>query len=417
MSVTAVLGCLWGDEGKAKIVDALAVKADAIIRFQGGSNAGHTIIKDGEKFVFHLVPSGMLYPEKNCFLGAGTVIDPIMLLQEMDELRSRGLSFEGRFFIDPRATLVLPLHKELDSSREDSVGQTKIGTTRRGIGPTYADRASRIAPQIIDLTNPVQLRARLERIYAFHKKDTQDIDNVITELLAAGERLKPYFAQVPYLLDRFHSEGRELLFEGAQGTLLDVGFGTYPFVTSSYTSAGGISAGSGFAPNKIDRILGVYKAYTTRVGEGPFPTELNNETGNRIREQGHEYGASTGRPRRCGWFDAVAARFTAMINGLTDGAITLLDVLSGFDKIKICIGYCIEGISTREMPFNAEDLEHAEPIYIEMDGWREDISTIREYDQLPENTKKYIAKLEEVIGIRFTVISVGPDRKQTIYRT
>ena len=416
MSVTAVLGCLWGDEGKAKIVDALAVRADAIIRFQGGSNAGHTIIKDGDKYVFHLVPSGMLYPDKHCFLGAGTVIDPIMLLEEMKALQDRGLSFENRFFIDPRATMVLPLHKELDSKHEDTDGQTKIGTTRRGIGPTYADRASRIALQIFDLTDPEKLKSKLERIYAFHNRSAEGLDKLTDDLLQKGKQLSPYFAQVPYILDRYYREGRKLLFEGAQGTLLDVGFGTYPFVTSSYTSAGGISAGSGFPPNKIDRILGVYKAYTTRVGEGPFPTELDNEIGQKIRKQGNEYGAATGRPRRCGWFDAVAARFTAMINGITDGAITLLDVLSGFDKLNICVGYCINGVSTREMPFNADDLNHAQPIYIEMEGWHEDISGIRDYEALPENAKKYVAKLEEVIGIRFTVISVGADRKQTIYR-
>ncbi len=416
MSVTAVLGCLWGDEGKAKIVDALAAEADAIIRFQGGSNAGHTIVKDGEKYVFHLVPSGLLYPSKHCFLGAGTVIDPEMLIQEMDELKARGLSFEGRFFIDPRAAIVLPLHKELDGSREDEAGNSKIGTTRRGIGPAYADRASRIAPQLIDLMDTKILKNSLERIYRFHNRDIDDLDRVTDRLLRLGELLKPYFAQVPYILNRYYGSGKKLLFEGAQGSLLDIGFGTYPFVTSSYTTAGGISAGSGFPPNRIDRIIGVYKAYTTRVGEGPFPTELHDELGQRIREQGNEYGASTGRPRRCGWFDAVAARFTAMINGVTEGALTLVDVLSGIDTLKICVGYCVNGASVREMPFNMHDLENAQPIYVEMKGWNEDITGIRNYDDLPEATKQYIKTLEEMVGVRYTIISVGADRNQTIYR-
>ncbi|MDA3813511.1 MAG: adenylosuccinate synthase [Candidatus Cloacimonetes bacterium] len=413
MYSTAVLGCAWGDEAKAKIVDVLAKDADYIVRFQGGNNAGHTIKLKDKKYVFHLVPSGILYPEKTCLIGSGVVIDPFQLLSEMDELRSQGISFGNRFFIDPRAQIVLPLHRELDGKAETNSIQTKIGTTKRGIGPCYSDAIARYGIRFGDLFDNEYLKKRLENIIRFHNYPTSQIDTILNDLNPIINKLRPFLKQIPYLLNTIID--KNILFEGAQGTLLDITFGTYPFVTSSHTISGGIAIGAGFGKN-VDRVVGVFKSYYTRVGEGPFPTELHDEVGNKIRIQGNEFGSTTGRPRRCGWFDAVAAKYAAMLNGIDEIAFTLLDVFSGFDTIKICAGYKIGDTVTTEFPHSSKVLEQVIPEYIELPGWDADITRITEYDMLPKNALEYIAKVEKLIGIRVTIVSVGPEREQTIFR-
>ncbi len=416
MSTTAVLGCIWGDEAKAKIVDVLADNSDIVVRFQGGNNAGHTINLKGKKYVFHLVPSGILYPQKMCAIAAGVVIDPFDLIGEIDSLKKQGMTFKDRFFIDPRTSIVLPLHKKLDAGAEDETGQTKIGTTRKGIGPCYSDKISRTGIHFSDLFDKKFLKKRLENLYAYHRLPENEIESLLPDLLKVGDKLKPFLKQLPYFLNDLYEQNKNILFEGAQGSLLDINFGTYPFVTSSHTIAGGISTGCGFSPKKIERIVGVFKSYFTRVGEGPFPTELNDETGERIRRQGNEFGATTGRPRRCGWFDAVAAKYTTMINGIDEIALTLLDVLSGFETLKICTKYFLEDKKIEEFPFSAEILDKVESGYLELPGWKEDISGIKNYEELPVNTKKYISKIEELLNKKISIISVGPDRSQTIFR-
>ncbi|HPR17586.1 MAG TPA: adenylosuccinate synthase [Candidatus Cloacimonadota bacterium] len=413
MSSTAVLGCAWGDEAKAKIVDVLAAEADYIIRFQGGNNAGHTIKVNGEKYVFHLIPAGILYPEKKCVLGPGVVIDPFELISEIKNLKAKGINFKNRFFIDPRAQLVLPLHRELDGRTEADNNQTKIGTTKRGIGPCYADAISRVGIRFGDLYEKEYLVERITNLFHHHDIPQNNVGSMVENLIEAGKILKPFLKQVIYLWAK--SDKENLLFEGAQGSLLDVTFGSYPFVTSSHTIAGGIAIGSGF-PKPTDRIVGVYKSYFTRVGEGPFPTELMDETGEKIRVKGNEYGATTGRPRRCGWFDAVAASYTAMVNGLDEVALTLLDVLSGLDTLKICVSYRLNGEKVEEFPCSSRNLARVEPEYIELPGWKEDISQVTEFHQLPENAQQYVFTIEELLGKKITMISVGADRKQTIFR-
>jgi adenylosuccinate synthase len=413
MSSTAVLGCMWGDEAKAKIVDVLAEKADLVVRFQGGNNAGHTIKLGDEKFVFHLVPSGILYPEKECILGSGVVIDIIAMNAEIEKLKNQGISFKDRFFIDPRAQIVLPIHKELDANKE-ALRKNKIGTTNRGIGPCYSDAVARVGIRFGDIFNTNYLRLRLENNFQYHNVKDYDVESLIAELQKAAEPLRSCLKQVPYYLA--NSANKEILFEGAQGSLLDVYFGSYPFVTSSHTISGGISVGTGFPHNKIDKVVGVYKSYFTRVGSGHFPTELHDEVGKQIRIQGNEFGSTTGRPRRCGWFDIVAAKFTAMLNGLDEIALTLVDVLGNLPELKICTSYLLDEKEITEFPYNPVDLERVKPQYISMPTWKEDISGITEYDKLPENARKYVEKIEEFLGIPITIVSVGPERSQTIFR-
>jgi adenylosuccinate synthase len=413
MCSTAVLGCAWGDEAKAKIVDVLAKDADYIIRFQGGNNAGHTIKINNKKYVFHLVPSGILYPKKICIIGSGVVIDPFQLIEEINDLESKGISFENRLYIDHRTQIVLPLHIELDGKQENDTEQVKIGTTKKGIGPCYSDAVSRIGIRFGDLFEKEYLIQRLNNLFSFHGRTSQNAKALAVKLIEAGKRLQPNLKQIPYLLRKVSN--KKLLFEGAQGSLLDINFGTYPFVTSSHTIVGGIPVGTGYS-KKINRVVGVYKSYYTRVGEGPFPTELLDEIGERIRVRGNEYGSTTGRPRRCGWFDAVAAKFTAMINNVDEIALTLLDVLSGMDKLKICTKYNIDNQLTDEFPYSANTLYKAKPEYIELEGWKEDISDIRDYNKLPENAKKYISKIEEILKLKVSIVSVGPNRSQTIFR-
>lgn len=413
MNSIAVLGCAWGDEAKAKIVDVLAKDADYVVRFQGGNNAGHTIKLKDKKYIFHLVPSGILYPEKICLIGSGVVIDPFQLLEEINDLKKQGISFENRFFIDPRAQIVLPIHKELDGKAESDSKQTNIGTTKRGIGPCYSDAIARYGIRFGDIFDKKYLKERLENILLYHNYPLTDADIVYEELLEITQKLKPFLKQIPYLLNE--ATDKNILFEGAQGTLLDITFGTYPFVTSSHTSSGGIAIGTGYG-NRVDRIVGTLKGYYTRVGKGPFPTELHDNIGDQIRIQGNEFGSTTGRPRRCGWFDAVAAKFATLINGIDEIAFTLLDVLSGFDIIKICTSYKIGNIYTDKFPHSAKELDKVIPQYIELPGWEEDITKITEYSELPLNAQKYIAKIEEIIGKDITIISVGPERGQTIFR-
>jgi len=413
MSSTAVLGCMWGDEAKAKIVDVLAENADMVVRFQGGNNAGHTIKLGEQKYVFHLVPSGILYPEKECILGSGVVIDIVEMNSEIEKLKGQGISFENRFFIDPRAQIVLPLHKELDAGKEAS-RKDKIGTTNRGIGPCYSDAIARVGIRFGDIYNTEYLKLRLQNFFDYHNVKDYDLENLVADLQKAAEPLRPCLKQVPYYLAQ--SEDKHILFEGAQGSLLDVYFGSYPFVTSSHTISGGISIGAGYPHNKIDKVVGVYKSYYTRVGGGPFPTELHCEIGEQIRTQGNEFGSTTGRPRRCGWFDLVAAKFTAMLNGLDEVALTLVDVLSGLPELKICTSYVLDGKEITEFPYNPQDLERVEPQYISVPTWDEDISSITEYDKLPENARKYVEKVEEFLGVPITIVSVGPERTQTIFR-
>lgn len=418
MSVRAVLGCLYGDEAKAKIVDVLAVDTDVVIRFQGGSNAGHTIQFDNQKFVMHLIPSGIFHKKQICVLASGVVIDPYQLEKEMNALKEKDINFKDRFFIDERASIVLPLHKELDQINEDLSGNNKIGTTKRGIGPCYSDSVSRVGLRISDLADKQNISEKLKFLYKFHNLSvTDEIFNTIVEDLSNFyNRMKDYLINLPYKLNLWFKENKEILFEGAQGSLLDVYFGTYPFVTSSHTLSGGIAVSTGFSPRKVDEYIGVYKSYVTRVGSGPFPTELINETGEKIRKQGNEFGSTTGRPRRCGWFDIVSAKYTAMLNGIDTIALTLLDVLSGFETLKICTGFMIDGCLTEEFPSQVSVLEKAEPVYTELPGWNEDISKCTEWDQLPENAKNYVRTIEKYLEVPIKIISVGPNRNQTIFR-
>ncbi len=416
MSSLAVLGCMFGDEAKAKIVDVMGKDADLVVRFQGGNNAGHTICIDDKKYVFHLVPSGILYPKMKCAIGAGTVIDPWSLKEEIEKLKTQGISFEGRFFIDPRANLTLPIHKYLDSLNENTT--SKIGTTKRGIGPTYSDAVARKGMKFVDLMDGVDLKSKISNLYDYHniKIKEADIDTLIEELNDIKVFYAPFIKQITYLIDEYYTAGKNIIFEGAQGTLLDITYGTYPFVTSSNTISGGISTGCGFSLRKLDKIIGVYKSYYTRVGDGPFPTELFDQTGEQIRKQGNEFGSTTGRPRRCGWFDLFASSYTAHLNDVDEVALTLVDVLMNIPEIKVCTAYEYQGKKLTEFPVSSQVLAECQPIYQTLAGWEEDISSITEFDKLPENAKNYVKFIEKEIGKKVSIVSVGPGRHQTIFR-
>ncbi len=416
MSSLAVLGCMWGDEAKAKIVDYLGDKADFVVRFQGGSNAGHTIHNQGQKYVFHSVPSGILYKQSKCVIGPGVVIDPFSLKAEIDALKKLGIAFENRLFIDERAPLVLPLHQILDSGTEDKLGKQKIGTTRRGIGPAYSDLASRVAIRFGDLAYPEWLEDRLLNLYKFHneKLSAAKLKSLLKELAELYADLKDFSAKTDELLYEAYLSGAFILFEGAQGTLLDISFGTYPYVTSSNTIAGGISIGTGLPPRMLDRTLGVYKAYSTRVGEGPFPTELKNEIGDRIRTQGNEFGSTTGRPRRVGYFDAVAAAYTARLNGLDAIAVSLLDVLSGISELKICTGYWLGNKRLESFPSHPLELSKVEPEYLDCVPWDADISGCKSLSRLPKAARDYLDVIQDLVDRPIELVSVGKDRNQTI---
>ena len=415
MPAIAVLGCMWGDEAKAKIVDYLGTDTEFVVRFQGGSNAGHTIVVEGKKYVFHAVPSGILYPGTKCVIGAGVVIDPISLVSEIQELENSGIDFNQRLFIDERAGVVLPLHRELDTISEGMLKSGKIGTTGRGIGPAYADMTARAGIRIIDLAHPSYLKRRLRELYQYHGRslDNAGMKEVSQTLAMCWERLRGYVTPTFGMLQEAHKRDAGILFEGAQGTMLDRSWGTYPYVTSSNTLVDAIGTGAGFSARKLDEVLGVYKAYCTRVGEGPFPTEIHDELAQKIRIQGNEFGATTGRPRRIGHFDAVLASYTATLNCLDGIAVTLLDVLSGIEELKICVGYKLGKRVLSEPPAHPLDLQKVQPVYTVLSGWEEDITQARSMAALPANARIYLEAIQDLLELPVKIVSVGKQRHQT----
>ena len=417
-----ILGTQWGDEGKGKIVDLLTEQADAVVRFQGGHNAGHTLVIGGQKTVLHLIPSGVLRAGVQCLIGNGVVLSPEALLKEIDTLEDSGVPVQDRLKISAACPLILPYHVALDQAREARRGENKIGTTGRGIGPCYEDKAARRALRLGDLRDPARFASALEEVLDYHNHvlahyygvDTLEFSAVLDEALAHGERLLPMMADVISLLHEYRMTQARLLFEGAQGSLLDIDHGTYPFVTSSNTTAGGTATGSGFGPLFLDYVLGITKAYTTRVGSGPFPTELFDETGLRLAERGHEFGATTGRPRRCGWFDAVALRTAVNINSVSGLCLTKLDVLDGLEEISVCVGYTNDAGETVANPVDAVDYENLRPVYETLPGWSESTVGLKSLDALPANARAYISRLEALVGAPIDIISTGPDREETI---
>ena len=417
-----ILGTQWGDEGKGKIVDLLTEQADAVVRFQGGHNAGHTLVIGGQKTVLHLIPSGVLRAGVQCLIGNGVVLSPEALLKEIDTLEDSGVPVQDRLKISAACPLILPYHVALDQAREARRGENKIGTTGRGIGPCYEDKAARRALRLGDLRDPARFASALEEVLDYHNHvlahyysvDTLEFSAVLDEALAHGERLMPMMADVTSLLHEYRKTQARLLFEGAQGSLLDIDHGTYPFVTSSNTTAGGTATGSGFGPLFLDYVLGITKAYTTRVGSGPFPTELFDETGLRLAERGHEFGATTGRPRRCGWFDAVALRTAVNINSVSGLCLTKLDVLDGLEEISVCVGYTNDAGETAANPIDAVDYENLRPVYETLPGWSESTVGLKSLDALPANARAYISRLEALVGAPIDIISTGPDREETI---
>ncbi len=423
MANLVVLGLQWGDEGKGKIVDMLAERFDIVARYQGGHNAGHTVNIGDQTFVLHLIPSGILHPGKQCVIGNGVVVDPEALLKEMDALRQRGIEdFEGRLFISSRAHVIMPYHRVLDRLRESNLGEKKIGTTGRGIGPAYESKMARSGVLIYDLLNEKSFREKVKaNVSSVRRQIQEDIpelryEQICETYLKCGTRLRPYVSDCSLLINQAIASGKQILCEGAQGVMLDVDHGTYPFVTSSNASAGGVCTGLGIGPNKIDQVLGVIKAYTTRVGEGPFPTELFDQNGETLRERGREYGATTGRPRRCGWFDAVVGRYAVRINGVDSLAIMKLDVLDTFPAIKTCSAYLYRGETLTELPMSPEALQECAPVYEEHPGWQQSTEGIERYEDLPDNAKAYLNRLADMVGSKISIISTGPKRRQTIMK-
>ena len=424
MANKVVVGSQWGDEGKAKITDILAHDADLIIRYQGGCNAGHTVVADNKTFKFHLIPSGILYKGKTCFLGAGTVILPEFFESEVNDLIAEGIDVSG-LKISPLASITMPYHTEIDGYSEQTAGKGKIGTTKKGIGPTYTDKAARIGLKVGDLYNLETLDEKLDIILPIKNKMLEKVYGLQPYTKECVLALCEKYAQIfkPYVCFEWqelleNSRNKTILFEGAQGVMLDVDYGTYPFVTSSNPIGGGAATGSGYGPTMIDEVIGVAKAYVTRVGEGPFVTELNDETGEKIRQIGHEFGVTTGRPRRCGWFDAVIMRYSVLVGGLTSIALTKADVFDTFDEIKVCTAYkdIRDGKIYKNYPTDVFMHKYLEPVYETHKGWNSDISQIKEYEKLPENCRKYLERLEELLGVPVSIVSVGPDREQTIFK-
>lgn len=424
MPANIVIGTQWGDEGKGKIIDILASRAEVVVRSQGGNNAGHTVVNNGQTYKLHLVPSGILYPGTACLIGAGVVLDPKDFISELDGLHARGVSTDN-LKIDPRAHVVMPWHIVLDGLSEQFRGNSDIGTTKRGIGPTYMDKYERCGIRMYDLTHPEVFAQKARSTGALKNKiitevyggEAIDLDAVIAEYTECGKRLLPYLADVSVLTYEADKAGKTILFEGAQATLLDIDFGTYPYVTSSHPLSAGVCVGTGVGPRMISNIIGVAKAYTTRVGKGPFPTELEDEIGEKIRNVGGEFGTTTGRPRRTGWFDAVIVRHSVRVNGLDGLAINKLDTLSGLGTLKICTAYRMaDGTITRNLPPTLEELAGCTPIYEEAEGFDEDISGCKSFAELPESCKRYIARLEELCECRIAMIGIGPDRSQILER-
>ena len=426
MSTLVIVGSQWGDEGKGKITDLLSEEADIIVRYQGGCNAGHTVVKGDEQYIFHLIPSGILHEGVKCLIGNGVVVDPQSLLQEIESLKKKNIEIDSNLLIDFKAHIVLPYHKSLDEIKEAKRGKDKIGTTKRGIGPAYADKIARTGIRMIDLIDEKLLPKKLEnnlnekntifeKLYGLKISDQKKKD-ILKKYKKYGQLLKKYVTDVSLYLNQAINEDKKILFEGAQGTLLDVDHGTFPYVTSSNPIAGGACVGTGVGPTKIDRVMGITKAYTTRVGRGPFPTEMQGELEEYTRQKGGEFGATTGRPRRCGWFDAVLVNYAVRINGMDCMVLTKIDVLSDFDKIKICTSYKYNGETINEFPVNLETLQNCIPIYEEMEGWKGDISQITKYEDLPQQLKDYINRIEKLVKTKVVIVSVGPKRSQTIIR-
>ena len=417
-----VLGTQWGDEGKGKIVDLLTEKADFVVRFQGGHNAGHTLVINGKKTVLHLIPSGILHDGVTCLIGNGVVLSPAALLKEMDELIDQGVPVEQRLKLSPACPLILPYHIALDQAREKARGSSKIGTTGRGIGPAYEDKVARRGLRLGDIANPESFKQKLEAVLEYHnfmlenyyQADPVQIDKVLEESLDVADRLLPMMLDVTEKLHDARESGDSILFEGAQGSLLDIDHGTFPFVTSSNTTAGGAATGTGVGPLHIDYVLGITKAYTTRVGSGPFPTELFCDVGKHLGEKGNEFGATTGRERRCGWFDAVAVKRAVQLNSMSGICLTKLDVLDGLDTLKICTAYKDANGNTLSLNTDSDHFEKVIPVYEEMPGWEESTFGAKSLDDLPENARRYIDRLESLTGTRVEIISTGPDRVETI---
>ncbi len=420
---TVVVGLQWGDEGKGKLIDILSEKVDCVVRYQGGNNAGHTVVVGAKSYIFHLIPSGILHKDKLCFIGNGVVIDPEALLKEIEDLDKEKIDYKERLKISSQAHLIFPYHRILDGLRETK-RHLRIGTTGRGIGPCYADKVARCGIRVCDLYNK-ELFARklkdnlLEKNGIFKRVFRHKgfaFKDIYEQYLGYARRLKNLVANVPLDLAQAQEQGKSILFEGAQGSFLDIDFGTYPFVTSSSATAGGACIGSGVSPTKINKVIGVVKAYTTRVGEGPFVTEFKKPLNDLIREKGREFGSTTGRPRRCGWFDAVMARFSCLINGASELAVMKLDVLDELETVKICVAYKYKGKIFREFPYDLEVLEKARPVYDELPGWQRDISGARHYAELPKNAREYLDRLQEILKVRISYVSVGSKREETIVR-
>lgn len=424
MSTFVVVGLQWGDEGKGKITDVLSAKSDYVVRFQGGNNAGHTVYAGIDKFVLHLLPSGVLQCRGKCIIGNGVVVDPKAFMKEIDAIEERGLSTD-HVFISRRAHIIMPYHILYDTYREEAAGKSSIGTTKRGIGPCYEDKVARTGIRAIDLLNPEVLKDKLRQnieiknaiFEKLYDKEPLDFESIYAEFIEIGDKLKDRIVDTELELNQAIDQGKNVLFEGAQALMLDIDFGTYPYVTSSSPTTGGVCVGAGVPPNKLQHLIGVAKAYCTRVGNGPFVTELDNEIGEKIRKVGHEFGATTGRPRRCGWLDLVALRHACMINGITHLVITKLDVLSGFEKINVCTAYETEdGQHIDYFTSSTTKLDLYKPIYQELEGWNDDITEINSFDELPQKAQDYIGFIEKYLGIEVYLVSVGPDRSQNIIR-
>ncbi len=421
MGATVLVGSQWGDEGKGKIVDLISKEYEIVVRYQGGANAGHTVEIGDKKYILHLIPSGILRENVICVIGNGVVIDPTALLEEIELLKQNNINVDGRLFVSHNAHLIMPYHKLLDSINES--GNNKIGTTGRGIGPCYIDKYGRKGIRIVDLLNRTELEKKIrtnlkeknEILEKIHSHAGLDVDAIVKEYLEFDLAIDKYIKDAPALLNQALDEGKSVLLEGAQGTFLDIDHGTYPYVTSSSPTSGGACTGSGIPPTRIDSVIGIVKAYTTRVGNGPFPTELLDADGEKLRKIGAEFGATTGRPRRCGWFDAFLVAYSKMINGITSVALTKLDVLSGFEKIKVCLGYELNGKILKTFPTNVDQLSLVNPIYETLDGWNSDITNCESYDDLPAKTLDYLDFISKHSGIKIDIISVGPKRKQTFY--
>lgn len=421
MAGEVVIGAQWGDEGKGKITDYLAENADVVVRYQGGNNAGHTVETEDEQYKLHLIPSGILYKNTINIIGDGVVIDPEALFEEINYLKEKGVSVHN-LIISDRAHIIMPYHKVIDALSERDRGKSDIGTTGKGIGPCYTDKFERSGIRVCDLLKKEVFVERAAANIEFKNKiitkiyggEALDKEQIIDEYLKYAELLRPYVKDTTVVVDREIKKGSNVLFEGAQGTLLDIDYGTYPYVTSSHPISGGVCVGAGVGPKAIDKVFGVCKAYTTRVGKGPFPTELNCKTGDIIREKGHEYGTTTGRARRCGWLDLLILKYSARLSGITDIAITKLDTLAGIEKLKVCTAYEIDGKIIDYFPASLEDLAMCKPIYEELDGWDDSIKKASSFDELPDNAKKYLKRIEEVAETRISIVSVGPERDETI---